>query len=142
MNIENVEKQKRGRKLEANPKKNRLWIRLNNAEQKQLLQLFEKSGKRSMSAFIADCVLNRPMKIVEVNKSVIDFIMLLSSFFAQFRAVKNNFNQMYSALVRNFGEEKAMQMIQIVAASTRKFGLLKRQIEETAVKLREQCLPK
>jgi len=45
-------------------------------------------------------------------------------------------------LVRHFGEEKALKMIQIVAQSTREFVLLKREIEETTTKLREQCLPK
>ncbi|MDR2691396.1 MAG: hypothetical protein LBB73_03735 [Dysgonamonadaceae bacterium] len=68
--------------------------------------------------------------------------MLLSSFFAQFRAVKNNFNQAYYSLVRNFGREKAVQMIQVVAQATREFGLLKQDFEEYVTKLKEQCLLK
>jgi hypothetical protein len=71
-----------------------------------------------------------------------DFVMLLSSFFTQFRAVKNNFNQMYGVLVRNFGEQKALEMIQIIAPSTCEFGLLKREFEEYVTKLKERCLPK
>jgi hypothetical protein len=121
----NVEKKKRGRKPKVNPQKHRLMIRLNDAEKKQFLQMFEKSGERSYSAFIADCVLNKPQKIVVVNKSLIDFAVLLSGFCAQFRAVKNNFNQAYLSLVKHFGEENAQKMIQIVAQSTREFGLLR-----------------
>jgi hypothetical protein len=142
MNIENVEKKKRGRKPKADPQKYRYMFRLNDKDYKRFLAMYEHSGKRSMSAFLTNCVLNKPLKIVEVNKTAIDFVMLLSSFFTQFRAIKNNFNQMYSALVKNFGEEKALEMIQIVAQSTREFGLLKKEIEETTMKFRELCLPK
>jgi hypothetical protein len=97
---------KRRHKPAANPKMHRIMFRLSDAERKWFLQLFGKSGKRSYSAFVTDCVLNRPMKIIEINKSAIDFVMLLSNFFTQFRAVKNNFNQVYHALAMNFGEPK------------------------------------
>jgi len=138
----NNEKRKRGRKPKANPKTHRLMIRLNDKDRKQFLQMFERSEKPSYSAFIADCILNRPLKVVEINKSVIDFVMLLSNFFAQFRAIKNNFNQVYRSLALNFGEQKALKMIRIVAQSTREFGLQKQKIEEITTKFRELCLPK
>ena len=115
MNIENVEKKKRGCKPKANRQTNRLMIRMNGNDHKRFLQMYECSGKPSYSAFIADCILNRPLRIIEINKSAIDFVMLLSSFYVQFRAIKNNFNQLYHSLVKNFGEQKALKMIQIVA---------------------------
>jgi hypothetical protein len=136
------EKKKRGRKPKADKQKHRYMFRLNSKDSKRLLQLYARSGKPSYSAFMADCVLNKPLKVVEINKSTIDFVMLLSSFFAQFRAVKNNFNQAYHSLVLHFGEEKALEMIQIIAPSTREFGLLKRDFEEYVTKLREQCWQK
>jgi hypothetical protein len=142
MNIKNVEKKKRGRKPKAEPQIHSLMIRLNSKDRERFLQMYERSGKASYSAFIADCVLNKPLKIVEVNKTAIDFVILLSSCFKQFRAVKNNFNQAYHSLVKNFGEQKALEMIAIVAQSTREFGLLKKEIEETTMKFRESCLPK
>jgi len=136
------EKKKRGRKPKAHPQKFRYMFRLNDDEHKRFLQLYERSGMKSHSAFIANCVLDRPPKIVEINKSTIDFTMLLTGFFAQFRAVKTNFNQVYRSLELNFGQRKALEMIQIVADSTREFGLLKREIEEIITKFRELCLPK
>ncbi|GHV19825.1 hypothetical protein FACS1894174_00500 [Bacteroidia bacterium] len=144
MNIENVEKKKRGRKPKAEPQRARLMIRLNDKDRERFLQMYEKSGMKSYSAFITDCVLNSKPKVTVINKSTVDFVMLLSSFFKQFRAVKNNFNQAYYSLVVvvNFGEAKALEMIQIVAQSTREFGLLKKRIEETIIELRELCLPK
>jgi hypothetical protein len=138
----NVEKKKRGRKPKTNPQVHRYMFRLNDADNKRLLSLYEQSGKRSISAFLADCVLNNPVKTVLIDKSAIDFVMLLSAFFAQFRAIKNNFNQVYDSLVKHFGEQKALEMIQLVAQSTRKFGLLKQEIEGITAKLRELCLPK
>jgi hypothetical protein len=68
--------------------------------------------------------------------------MLLSSFFAQFRAVKNNFNQLFRTLVHNFGEQKAVEMIRIVTDAIVQFRELKNEIEEITTKLRELCLPK
>jgi hypothetical protein len=136
------QKKKQGRRPKADPQKFRYMFRLNDKDHKRFLQMFECSGKPSYSAFIADCVLNRPRKTIEINKSVIDFVMLMSSFFAQFRAVKTNFNQMYGALVHNFDEQKALEMIQIVVQSTREFGILKQDFEEYVTKLKEQCLLK
>jgi len=136
------QKSKRGRKPKADAQKHRYMFRLNSKDRKRFLRMYERSGKQSYSAFIANCVLNRPLKVVEINKSTIDFVMLLSSFFAQFRAVKNNFNQAYHSLVLHFGEEKALEMIQLIASSTRKFGLLKREFEEYVTRLKERCLPK
>jgi methyl-accepting chemotaxis protein len=136
------EKKKRGRKPKADKQLHRYMIRLNSKDHERFSQLYERSGYKSKSQFMADCILNRPLKMVEINKSAIDFVMLLSSFFVQFRAIKNNFNQMYGVLVRNFGEEKARLMIRIVEQSTREFGLLKREFEEYVAKLKEQCFPK
>ena len=43
-------------------------IRLNSEENKQFLKMYERSGMASYSAFIADCVLNKPLKVIEINK--------------------------------------------------------------------------
>ncbi|KAA6325653.1 hypothetical protein EZS27_025154 [termite gut metagenome] len=141
MSIENAEKKKRGRKPKANPQTHRYQFRLNSQDHERLLSMFKCSGKRSVSVFIADCMLNKHPKVVYIDKVLIDYTMLLSSFHAQFRAIKNNFNQVYRTLALNLGEKKAFEMIQIVT-SIREFGLLKQEIEETIIKFRELCLPK
>ncbi|KAA6305399.1 hypothetical protein EZS27_042948, partial [termite gut metagenome] len=84
------EKRKWGRKLKSNPQINRYMIRLSEKDTELFLSLYRQSGKRSISAFMADCVLNRNLKVVVIDKSLIDFVMLLSSFFVQFRAIKTN----------------------------------------------------
>jgi DNA-binding LacI/PurR family transcriptional regulator len=136
------EKKKRGCKPKANPRKFRYMFRLNSEDHKQLLAMFEQSGKRSISAFIVDCVLNHKPEIVEINKTAVDFVMLLSSFLGQFRMVKNNYNQVFHALIRNFGEQKARQMMKIVEQSTRDFAFGKLNFERLTIQLKEKCLPK
>ena len=133
---------KRGRKPKPDRQTRRYSFRLNDADKTRLLQMYEKSGKRSISAFIAHCVLTNPIKTVVINKSAIDFVILLSDFFVQFRAIKNNYNQVFNALIRNFGEEKAYSMMKIVEKPTLKLWDLMREFEETVTKLREKCLPK
>ncbi|KAA6341504.1 hypothetical protein EZS27_010704 [termite gut metagenome] len=74
------EKRKRGRKREKNPQKYRYMVRLNEVENKRFLSMYGQSGMKSMSRFMADCVLNNPVKVVTVNKSVWDYVILLSGF--------------------------------------------------------------
>lgn len=138
------EEQKRGR---GRPKKDdilkyRYMVRFNDADNKRFLAMYKQSGMRSISKFIADSVLNNQLKIIQIDKSMIDFVMLLTQLFAQFRAIKNNYNQLFTTLVRNLGEDKARYMLKIVEKSTLEFIQSKLEIEELIAKLKEQCLPR
>jgi dephospho-CoA kinase len=135
-------KKKRGRKPKADKQLYRHMIRLNNKDNEKFLSLFRQSGARSKSRFIADCILNNPIKIVQVNKSAIDFATQLSQFFAQFRAIKTNYNQVFQTLVRNLVEEKARLMMKIIEKPTLDFILMRNQIEDLHTQIREKCLPK
>jgi hypothetical protein len=132
-------KKKRGRKPKADKQMYRHMIRLNNKDNEKFLSLFQQSGARSKSRFIADCILNNPVKIVQVNKSAIDFAMRLTQFFAQFRAIKTNYNQVFQTLVRNLGEEKARSMMKIIEKPTLDFILMRNRIEELTTQIREKC---
>ena len=148
MNMEHVSngaerlKKKRGRKPKADKQMYRHMIRLNNKDNEKFLSSFRQSGARSKSQFIADCIFNNPVKIIQVNKSAIDFAMQLSQFFAQFRAIKTNYNQVFQTLVRNLGEEKARSMMKIVEKPTLDFILTRNQIEELTAQIWKKCLPK
>jgi hypothetical protein len=135
-------KKKRGCKPKADKQQFRHMIRLNNKDNEKFLSLFQQSGARSKSRFIADCILNNPVKIVQVNESAIDFAMQLSQFFAQFRAIKTNYNQVFQLLIKNLGEEKARSMMKIVEKPTLDFILMRNQIEDLCTQIREKCLPK
>ncbi|NDV97336.1 hypothetical protein D0T84_20890 [Dysgonomonas sp. 521] len=148
MNMEHVNngavrlKKKRGRKPKADKQTYRHMIRLNNKDNERFLSLFHKSGHKSKSRFIADCVLNNPVKIVSIDKSAMDFAILLSQFFAQFRVIKTNYNQSFQVLIRNLGEEKARLIMNIIEKATLDFILLQSRIEDLYTQIRERCLPK
>lgn len=138
------EEQKRGpgRPKKKDILKYRYMVRFNDADNKRFLAMYKQSGMRSKSAFIADCILNSKLEIIQIDKSIIDFVMLLTQFFAQLRAIKNNYNQLFTTLVRNLAEDKARYAMKIVEKSTLEFIQSKLEIEELAIKLRERCLPK
>jgi len=135
-------KKKRGRKPKADKQLYRHMIRLNNKDNERFRSLFRQSGARSKPRFIADCILNNPVKIVQINKSAIDFSMQLTQFFAQFRAIKTNYNQVFQTLIRHLGEEKAHSMMKIIEKPTLDFILMRNQIEDLYTQIREKCLPK
>ncbi|MCL2651669.1 MAG: hypothetical protein FWD60_11695 [Candidatus Azobacteroides sp.] len=133
------EKKKRGRKPKANPQVYRYCFRMNKTDYERFLQMYKRSGMKSYSAFIVDCVLNCKPKIVEINKSVIDFVILLSSFFAQFRAIANNYNQVNSVVYSNVKAEIAQQMMVNLVKATIEFKTTAQKIEEHVIKLRALC---
>lgn len=135
-------KKKRGRKPKADKQRYRHTIRLNSKDNERFLSLYRKSGAKSKSRFVVDCILNNPVKIVLIDKPAMDFAMLLSQFFAQFRAVKTNYNQVFQVLIRNLGEEKARSMMKIVEKPMLDFILMKTRIEDLYNQIRERCLPR
>lgn len=148
MNMEHVNngagrlKKKRGRKPKADKQTYRHMIRLNNKDNEKFLSLFNQSRHKSKSRFIVNRILNNPVKIVSIDKSAIDFAMLLSQFFAQFRAIKTNYNQVFQVLIQNLGEEKAHSMMKIIEKPTLDFILMKTEIEDLYIQIRKRCLPK
>lgn len=135
---ENEKKRERGRPTKEDVKSYRHMFRLNDADSRRLLVMYKQSGKKSMSGFLAEKVLNHKPEVIEINKSVIDFIMLLTGFFVQFKGIKNNYNQCFAVLTRNFGEEKARFMMKILDKSTLDFIQTTKDFEEMVTKLREQ----
>ena len=100
--------------------------------------MFEHSKKASYSAFIADCVLNRPLKVVEINKSAIDYALLLSEFSGEFRRIGVNYNQIINALKTNFGERKGLALLYPLEKATIELVAFHKSIAEQIVQLREQ----
>ncbi len=82
------------------------------------------------------------MKIIEINKSAIDFVMLLSQFFGQMKGIKNNYNQLFNLLVREMGEDKARKMLKIIERPTLDFIRQWKELESIISNLRERWLPK
>lgn len=135
-------KKKRGRKPKADKQQYRHMIRLNSRDNERFLSLFQQSGLKSKPRFMTDCILNNPVKVISIDKSAMDFSMLLSQFFVQFRAIRTNYNQVFTTLVRHLGEDKARLMMKIVEKPTLDFILMKTKIEDLYIQIRERCSPK
>lgn len=140
--MESMKKRGRGRPKKEDVKKYPHMFRLNETDSCRLLKMYEASKAHSMSQFLTDKILNHNLKVIEINKSAIDFVMLLSQFFAQMRGIKNNYNQLHTTLVKQVGEEKAQRMLKIIEEPTLEFIKQWQQLEAIIQKLREQWLPK
>ncbi len=104
-------KRKAGRPRKANKKIHRVAVRFTEEENICFLTLFERSGKKSCSEFLANKVLNTPMKIIHYNKTLHDFVVKLSSFPAQVKAIGNNYNQVIECLFKHLDEKKARRLL-------------------------------
>ncbi len=104
-------KRKAGRPRKADKKTHRVAVRFTAEENIRFLTLFERSGKKSRSEFLADKVLNTPMKIIRYDKTFHDFIVKLSSIPAQVRAIGNNYNQVMEYLLQHFERKKALRLL-------------------------------
>ena len=106
-----TEKRKAGRPRKANKKIHRVAVRFTEEENIHFLTLFERSEKKSHSEFLADKVLNTPMKIIQYDKTLHDFIVKLSSFPAQVKAIGNNYDQVIKFLFNHLDEKKARRLL-------------------------------
>lgn len=140
--VEESKKRRHGRPRKEEVKKHSHMFRLNERDSQRLQHMYKASEAKSMSQFLVDKVLNHEIKIIRIDKSTIDFVMLLTQFYSQFRGVKNNYNQLFTLLARELGETKARQMIKLLEQPTLDFIQSMKEIEQITAKLREECLPK
>ena len=90
------------------PAKHRHVLYLNDRENARFLAQWEQSGVTSKSRFIAARLFGEPFRVVKVDKSAVEYCAKLTEFYAQFRAVAVNYNQVVKALHSNFSEKKAL----------------------------------
>jgi hypothetical protein len=100
-----------GRKPKADPCRHRLAINLNDADFAKFLSFFEQSGLQDRAHFITACIFERQLKVVKIDKAAMDYYMRLTTFYAQFRAIGNNYNQATKALKSTFTEKKALAFL-------------------------------
>lgn len=107
----NERRRKGGRIPKKDPAKNRHVFYLNDVDEAKFLSLFELSGKSAMAHFITSCIFDKPLKVIEIDKGIHDYYMRLTTFFAQFRGIATNYNQIVKALNSNFSEKKALAFL-------------------------------
>ena len=104
-------KKKTGRRPKADPAKIRYTISFNEQEHSRFLELFDQSGMKVKAHFITDCIFEKTIKTIKVDKGTMDFYMRLTSFHSQFRSVGVNYNQSVKLLYTHFSEKKASALL-------------------------------
>ncbi len=117
-----------GRKPKADPCRHRLAINLNDADYAAFLSLYEQSGLPDKARFITSCIFNRQLKVVKIDKAAMDYYMRLTTFYAQFRAIGVNYNQVTKALKSTFTEKKALAFLYKLEKATRDLIEINRKI--------------
>ncbi len=139
---ETKKKYKGGRKPKIDKAKNRYVVYLNDADNARYLSLFEQSGMKTHSHFIASRVFGEEFKVIKIDKSKQDYYSKLSTLYSQFRAIGVNYNQVVKALNTHFTEKKAMAALAKLEQLTLKLILTNRKMTELTQKYEEECLQK
>jgi hypothetical protein len=117
-----------GRKPKADPCRHRLSFNLNDTDYAEFLTLFEQSGLPDRARFIASCVFKREWNVVKIDKAAMDYYMRLTTFYAQFRAIGNNYNQVTKALKSTFTDKKALAFLYKLEKATMELAAINQKI--------------
>lgn len=133
---------KGGRHPKNDPAVHRYSISLTADENARFLSLFESSGMNVMAHFITACIFQKGIKTVKIDKATMDYYILLTALFGQFRAIGVNYNQVVKIMYRNFSEKKAPIYLYKLVKQTMEFALLAQKIIQLTGEFEEKHLKK
>ena len=131
-------KTKVGRNQKSDPAIFRYSISFNSVEHVAFLGRFDESGMKVKAHFITACIFNKTIRIVKLDKAVIDYYMRLTTFYSQFRAIGVNYNQAVKSIKFAFEEKKALYYLAKLEKATLELVVLNRQIIDMTDKLEVQ----
>jgi hypothetical protein len=117
-----------GRKPKVAPCRHRYVIYMNDAENVRFLSMCEDTGMEDKSRFIKLILFQKELKVVKIDKAAMDYYMRLTTFYAQFRAIGNNYNQVTKALKSTFTEKKALTFLYKLENVTRELVVINQNI--------------
>jgi len=121
-------KTKVGRNQKIDPAIFRYSISFNSVEHVAFLGRFDESGMKVKAHFITACIFNKTIRIVKLDKAVMDYYMRLTTFHSQFRAIGVNYNQAVKSIKFAFEEKKALYYLARLEKATLELVVLNRQI--------------
>jgi len=141
--MDNISKKSKqgGRKQKLDPCRNRYVFYLNDAENCTLNAMYLQSGKKGLSSFLKSLVLNKQMKVVKIDKASMDYYMRLTSFYSQFQAVGNNYNQTVKALKTNFSEKRALVLLRQLEKATFELVAINKKVIELTAEFEQKFVP-
>jgi hypothetical protein len=133
---------KGGRTPKTDPANFRYSVNFTAVEHAQFLTLFEQSGLQSKARFIAARVFNDEFRVVKTDRATLEYVTKLTSFYAQFRSVGVNYNQVVKELHSNFSEKKALALLYKLEKATIELAETGKKIVELSEEFREKYLGK
>jgi hypothetical protein len=127
-----------GRNLKSDPAIYRHTISLNEEQNAAFLGRFDESGMKVKAHFITACIFDKPIRVVKLDKGVMDYYMRLTTFHSQFRAIGVNYNQVVKSIKFAFEEKKALYYLAKLEKATLELVVLNRQIIDLTQEFEEK----
>jgi len=121
MEKENKTSRKRGkggRPQEDDPATHCIMVRFTNTENVRFLTLFEQSGMHAKALFIK-------FRVVKTDRAALEYVTKLTSFYAQYRALGVNYNQVVKELHSHFSEKKTLALLYRLESIIRELVVLR-----------------
>jgi hypothetical protein len=142
MTTEKKSKKKGGRKPKLNPCKHRYSFNLDDIDNAKFLTLFDASDMNVKAHFITACIFEKPVKVVKIDKSAMDYYMRLTTFYSQFRAIGVNYNQLTKAIKSTFTEKKALAFLYKLEVATLELVAINKQVIQLTKEFEQEWLQK
>ena len=133
---------KGGRTPKNDPANYRYSVNFTAVEHARFLTMFEQSGLQSKARFIAARVFGDEFRVVKIDRSAMEYVTKLTSFFAQFRSVGVNYNQVVKELHSNFSEKKALALLYKLEKATVDLVEIGKKIQELSEDFKTNYLGK
>jgi len=133
---------KGGRNPKNDPANYRYSVNFTAVEHARFLTIFEQSGLQSKARFIAARVFGDEFRVVKTDRSAMEYVTKLTSFYAQFRAIGVNYNQVVKELHTNFSEKKALALLYKLEKVTIELVETGKKIQELSEEFKEKWLQK
>ena len=133
---------KGGRAPKNDPANYRYSVNFTAVEHARFLTMFEQSGLQSKARFIAARVFGDEFRVVKIDRSTMEYVTKLTSFFAQFRSVGVNYNQVVKELHSNFSEKKALALLYKLEKATVDLVEIGKKIQELSEDFKANYLGK
>lgn len=133
---------KGGRTPKNDPANYRYSVNFTAVEHARFLSMFEQSGVQSKARFIAARVFGDEFRVVKIDRSAMEYVTKLTSFFAQFRSVGVNYNQVVKELHSNFSEKKALALLYKLEKATVDLVEIGKKIQELSEDFKANYLAK
>lgn len=133
---------KGGRNPKNDPAKQCVMVRFTSVEYARFLALFEQSGVLAKAVFVKARVFGEPFRVVKTDRAALEYVAKLTTFYAQFRAVGTNYNQVVKELHTNFSEKKALALLYKLETATRELAAIGQKIILLSQEFEERWLQK